>query len=100
MSPRFSNIPGSAGSAAGASAAALQTSRDGVSDKRPEKTTQIASRMIAAGLGVKSPKQTEEQKEYDKAVREKEMKALNQQREEKKRKEDEKEKANKAMWDG
>ncbi|KAI9669883.1 MAG: hypothetical protein M1831_006918 [Alyxoria varia] len=42
------------------------------SNARPEKTTATASRMIAAGLGVKAPKRTEEERKYDRAVRDNE----------------------------
>ncbi|KAB5572086.1 hypothetical protein GE09DRAFT_656756 [Coniochaeta sp. 2T2.1] len=67
--------------------------------KRPEKTDAVARRMIAAGLGLKVPKQTEEQKAYDRAVREKERKRRQQEREEQKRKEAELEKAKQAIWE-
>lgn len=67
--------------------------------KRPEKTDAVARRMIAAGLGLKVPKQTEEQKAYDRAVREKERKRRQDERDEKKRKEAELEKAREAIWD-
>ena len=59
----------------------------------------MARRMIAAGLGLKVPKQTEEQKAYDRAVREKERKRRQQEREEQKRKEAELEKAKQAIWE-
>jgi hypothetical protein len=67
--------------------------------KRPEKTDAVARRMIAAGLGLKVPKQTEEQKAYDRAVREKERKRRQQEKEEQKRKEAELEKAKQAIWE-
>lgn len=67
--------------------------------KRPEKTDAVARRMIAAGLGMKVPKQTEEQKAYDRAVREKERKRRHQEKEEQKRKEAELEKARQAIWE-
>ena len=37
-------------------------------DKRPEKTTAVAGRMIAAGLGVRAPMRTDEVREFDKAM--------------------------------
>jgi hypothetical protein len=43
-------------------------------ERRPEKTTSVAARMIAGSLGVRAPKRTEEQREFDKAVKEKEKK--------------------------
>ena len=47
---------------------------------RPEKTDAVAKRMIAGALGVKAPKKTEEQKAYDKAIKEKEIKRRNQEK--------------------
>ncbi|KAK2932270.1 hypothetical protein FoTM2_006728 [Fusarium oxysporum f. sp. vasinfectum] len=38
-------------------------------DKRPEKTDAVARRMIAAGLGLKAPKQTEEQRAYQRSAK-------------------------------
>jgi hypothetical protein len=71
---------------------------DGTS-KRPEKTDAVARRMIAAGLGLKAPKQTEEQKAYQKSIREQERKRREQEKaEEQKRKEDA-ERAKAAIWD-
>ncbi|KAL9103796.1 MAG: hypothetical protein Q9163_001205 [Psora crenata] len=51
-------------------------------DKRPEKSSAAAGRMIAGALGVKGPKLTEEQR-----------------REDQKRREMEKEEARRAIWD-
>lgn len=67
--------------------------------KRPEKTDAVARRMIAAGLGLKVPKQTDEQKAYDRAVREKERKRREQEREELKLREAEAEKLKQAIWE-
>ncbi|KUI69128.1 hypothetical protein VM1G_03875 [Cytospora mali] len=66
---------------------------------RPEKTDAVARRMIAAGLGLRVPRQTEEQKAYDKAVREKERKRREEEKAAQKRKEEEAAKAKAAMWD-
>jgi len=55
--------------------------RQNTPDKRPEKTTSVAARLIAGGLGVRVPKRTEEQREFDKAVREKEKKRRDEERE-------------------
>ena len=68
-------------------------------DKRPEKTDAVARRLIAAGLGLKAPKQTEEQKAYQKSVREQEKKRREQEREAERQKQDAKDKAKAAMWD-
>jgi hypothetical protein len=55
--------------------------------------------MIAAGLGLRAPKQTEEQKAYDRAIREKERKRREQEKEEQRRKAAELEKAKQAIWE-
>jgi hypothetical protein len=67
--------------------------------KRPEKTDAVARRMIASALGMRAPKLTEEQKAYDRAVREKERKRLEQEKEEKRKKEEEAAKARQAIWE-
>ncbi|KAF2221144.1 hypothetical protein BDZ85DRAFT_266356 [Elsinoe ampelina] len=79
----------------------MPTSRagDGASDKRPEKSTAVASRLIAAGLGVKAPRRTEEQREYDKAMRAQEAKKREREREEERRRKEESERAKRAIWD-
>ncbi|KAK0104728.1 hypothetical protein ONS95_004999 [Cadophora gregata] len=66
---------------------------------RPEKTDAVAKRMIAGALGVKAPKKTEEQKAYDKAIKEKEMKRRNQEKEAAVRAKEDAERAKAAVWD-
>lgn len=66
---------------------------------RPEKTDAVARRMIAAGLGLRAPRQTEEQKVYDRAVREKERKRREEEKATQKRKEEEAAKAKAAVWE-
>ncbi|KAF4991300.1 hypothetical protein FGRMN_7902 [Fusarium graminum] len=68
-------------------------------DRRPEKTDAVARRMIAAGLGLKAPKQTEEQRAYQKSVREQEKKRREQDREEERKRQAEVKKAKAAVWD-
>lgn len=68
-------------------------------DKRPEKTDAVARRMIAAGLGLKAPKQTEEQRAYQRSVREQEKKRREQEKEEEKKRQADVEKAKAAIWD-
>ena len=68
-------------------------------EKRPEKSSATASRMIAGALGVKGPKMTEEQRKYEKAVREKERKRMETEKEEGMRREREAAEAKKAVWD-
>ena len=67
--------------------------------KRPEKTDAVARRMIASALGVKVPKQTEEQKAYDRAMREKERRRREEERERERKREEEAARAKQAVWD-
>ena len=67
--------------------------------RRPEKTTATASRMIAAGLGMKPQKKTEEQKQYDRAVKEQEIRRRNREKDEKERDREADEKIKAAVWD-
>ncbi|KAK3352320.1 hypothetical protein B0T25DRAFT_182236 [Lasiosphaeria hispida] len=66
---------------------------------RPEKTDAVARRMIASALGVKVPKQTEEQRAYDRAMREKERRRREEERENKKREEEAAAKLKQAVWE-
>ncbi|KAL2208720.1 hypothetical protein CC79DRAFT_1320300 [Sarocladium strictum] len=72
---------------------------DSLGDRRPEKTDAVARRMIAAGLGLKAPKQTEEQKAYQKSIREQEKRKKEQEKLEEQRRQEETAKAKAAMWD-
>lgn len=71
----------------------------GEATARPEKTTQTAARMIAGALGVRAPKRTEEQRKYDKAVRENERKRREREREEEVEKERRREEARRGVWE-
>jgi hypothetical protein len=76
----------------------IQPSRDRgtmTPQKRPDKTTSVAARLIAGGLGVRAPKRTEEQREYDKAMREKEKKKRDEERQAK----EDAEKAKQSVWE-
>lgn len=68
-------------------------------DKRPEKTTAVAGRLIAGALGVRAPKRTEEEREYDRAMKEKERKRRAEEKERESREAEEKEARKKAVWD-
>lgn len=70
----------------------------GSRDVRPEKSMAVADRMIAAGLGLRTPVRTDEQKKYDQAMLDREKKARSEKREAKRREEQEREDAKKAMW--
>jgi len=65
---------------------------------RPEKTDAVAKRMIAGALGLKAPKKTEEQKAYDKAIREKEIKRRNQEKETAAKAKEDAERAKASVW--
>jgi len=67
-------------------------------DRRPDKTDAVARRLIAGALGVKAPKRTEEQKAYDKGLKEKEIKRRNAEKAEAVRKREEAERARAAVW--
>ncbi|KAJ9627963.1 hypothetical protein H2203_003182 [Taxawa tesnikishii (nom. ined.)] len=69
------------------------------SERRPEKSTAVASRLIAAGLGVRAPRRTEEQRQYDKALREQERKKRDRERDEAVKKKEQAEQAKAAVWD-
>lgn len=66
---------------------------------RPEKQTAVASRLIAGALGIRAPKRTEEQRAYDRAVKEKEIKRRNKEKEEEAKAKEEEERAKAAVWD-
>ena len=66
---------------------------------RPEKTTAAAGRMIAAGLGVKQPKKSEESKAYEKAVREKERRTREMEKRVEKERLEALERAKKSVWE-
>lgn len=67
--------------------------------RRPEKTDAVARRLIAGSLGLRVPKQTEEQKAYNLAVREKERKRLAEAREAERKRQEEAQRIKAAMWD-
>lgn len=69
-------------------------------EKRPEKSSAAAGRMIAGALGVKAPKKTEEGKAYERAVRENERVRREKLKEEGRTEEREREEARKKVWDG
>ncbi|OJD25350.1 hypothetical protein ACJ73_03275 [Blastomyces percursus] len=68
-------------------------------ESRPEKQTAVASRMIAGALGIRAPKRTEEQRAYDRAMREKESKRKERERELANMRRMEEEKAKAAVWE-
>ncbi len=73
--------------------------RESEDRRRPEKSTAVAGRLIAAGLGMRAPKKTEKQKAYDRAVRENEMKRRNKEKEAKDKEREANEKAQTVIWE-
>jgi len=65
---------------------------------RPEKQIAVAGRLIAGALGVRAPKKTDEQKAYDRAMKEKEVKRRNKEQEAQARAKGDAERAKAAMW--
>ncbi|KAI0430147.1 hypothetical protein F5Y09DRAFT_341921 [Xylaria sp. FL1042] len=92
------NAPWLASSSTSGGGYGYRDAQDDGGVKRPEKTDAVARRMIASALGVRAPKQTEEQKAYDRAVREKERKKREEEREAERRRAQEAEMAKAAMW--
>ncbi|KAL7806568.1 hypothetical protein V8C44DRAFT_338963 [Trichoderma aethiopicum] len=74
-------------------------SGSGTPARRPEKTDAVARRMIAAGLGLKAPRQTEEQRAYQRSVREQEKRRREAQRAEEERLREAAERAKAAVWE-
>ncbi|KAM3074127.1 hypothetical protein ACMFMG_003051 [Clarireedia jacksonii] len=68
--------------------------------RRQEKTDAVARRMIAGALGVRAPKKTDEQKEYEKAAREKELRRRKEEKEEAERRREEEERRKREVWEG
>ena len=68
--------------------------------RRPEKQTAVAGRMIAGALGVRAPKKTDEQRAYDRATRENEIRRRDREKERVARDREEEDKAKAAIWDG
>lgn len=67
--------------------------------RRPEKTDAVARRMIAASLGVKVPKMTDEQKQYQKTIKEQELRKREQQKLDEAQRQLEAQKAKAAIWE-
>ncbi|KAK5006068.1 hypothetical protein LTR16_006766, partial [Cryomyces antarcticus] len=67
--------------------------------KRPETSTSVASRLIAAGLGVRALKRSEDERAYEKSVREQELKRKERAREDERRRVEEAERAKSAVWE-
>jgi hypothetical protein len=88
-------------SSAGASATRSQAPPRSAADpdKRPEKTTSTAARLIAAGLGQRAPRRTEDEKKYDQAMKVQEKKKRDAAKAEEQKKKDDLEKAKKSIWE-
>ncbi|KAJ5519753.1 hypothetical protein N7463_000206 [Penicillium fimorum] len=78
--------------------AASPASVQGAPTRRPEKQTAVAERMIAGALGIRAPKRTEQQRAYDRSVKEQEIRRRNREREEKAKVKEEEEKMKASIW--
>jgi hypothetical protein len=67
-------------------------------ERRPDKTTAIASRLIAVAIGQRPAQRTKEQREYDQAMKAQEKKKRDQAREKELQAQREKEQAKKDVW--
>ena len=67
--------------------------------RRPDKTTAVAGRLIAGALGVRAPRRTEEEREYDRAMRDKERKRRDEEREREKKEKQAAEDRKRAVWE-
>lgn len=92
ISPQTSNP----WSAAGRSSSPATGQRD--PNRRPEKQTAVAGRLIAGALGIRAPKRTEEQRAYDRSVKEQEIKRRNREREEQAKAKEEEERLKASVW--
>ena len=68
--------------------------------RRPEKSTAVASRLIAGALGVRAPKKTEDQRAYERGIKEQEVRRRNREKEQREKERLEDEKAKESVWDG
>lgn len=75
------------------------SARRGGEGSRPEKSTAVASRLIAAGIGQKAPRRTKEQREYDQAMKVQEKKRRDEAKADEERRKAEKARAKQAIWD-
>lgn len=83
----------------GADGGRVERERRGDTDRRQDKTDAVAKRLIAGALGVKVPKKTEEQRAYERAVKEKEIKRRKEEKEMEERRKKEAEEMKKKVWD-
>ena len=94
ISPQTSNPLAAAGSASSATG----QSRAAGERRRPEKQTAVAGRLIAGALGIRAPKRTEEQRAYDRSVKEQEIRRRNREREDAAKAKEAEEKAKTSVW--
>ncbi|KAL9590683.1 MAG: hypothetical protein Q9203_000545, partial [Teloschistes exilis] len=66
---------------------------------RPEKSTATAGRMIAGALGLKAPKKSEEERVYERAIKEKEVKRIAREREGRRAEEEKRSQARRQIWE-
>ena len=90
--PQFGNVSGRT------SDKSISSTRESFS-ARPEKQTAVAGRLIAGALGVRVPRKTDEQRQYERAVKENEIRRRQKEKDDIKRREEETAKAKAAIWE-
>lgn len=90
---------GYGGPASSAASRSRSTSAPRDQNRRPEKQTAVAGRLIAGALGIRAPKRTEEQRAYDRSVKEQEIRRRNKEKEEAAKLREEEERVKAAVWD-
>ena len=77
---------------------AIAGKRSQEENRRPEKSNAAANRMIAGALGLKTPKKSEEEKAYERAIQEQEIKKRNREKEANSKQKVEDDNAKNAVW--
>jgi len=67
--------------------------------RRPEKTTAVAGRLIAGALGVRAARRTEEEREFDRVMREKVRKRRDEERKREKEEKEAAEERKRSVWE-
>ena len=75
------------------------TSPGAVPDVRPDKSSTAAARMIAGALGVRRPKESDDSKAYERALRDRERNRVEMEKDARRRAERERNEAQRAVWE-
>jgi hypothetical protein len=93
------NVPYGAGGGMNSRDGSRRGSGTASTSKRPDKTTAVAGRLIAGALGLRAPRRTEEEREYDRAMRDKERKRRDAEREKEKQDKQAAEDRKRSVWE-